>query len=308
MSSKRQYNALLKEAETAESEGEWRLAADKYLQAVVKAPSAWAPHRWQAFINYSNMWQQHSLEMTCQEWKCLKRISKHSEEPVLFRCMALYLRGLVQMKADAGEMEDAAMYFRRALHTMTTGATLSSENNEKVNVNVGGTQVLLSARDELSTLKPMIHENLQLLEQADNVDAAVLQSVPRGVGGRPDPDIVQRLTVGGTKCDACHTTRSTDEEELLQRCSRCKRAYYCSKTCQQRQWNAGHYLACRMPREIQPNDYMTLKGLLRRPDLNGKVVQVKQPANDNRWAVSIRGQGNTLSIAAQNLVHIRPEM
>ena len=50
MSTKRLYNTLLKEAETAESEGEWREAANKHLQAVVKAPSVWAPHRWQAFL------------------------------------------------------------------------------------------------------------------------------------------------------------------------------------------------------------------------------------------------------------------
>ena len=45
---------------------------------------------------------------------------------------------------------------------------------------MGGTQVLLSARDQLfATLKPMIDENLDFLEQPQNVDAAVLQSVPR---------------------------------------------------------------------------------------------------------------------------------
>jgi tetratricopeptide (TPR) repeat protein len=303
MSSNRLYNTLLKEAETAESEGKWREAANKHLQAVAKAPSVWTPHRWQAFLNYSNMWQQHSLEMTTAEWKNLKKIAKKQEEPVLFRCEALYLRGFIQLKA--GEMEDAAMYFRRALHTMKEVTPL--ENMKKINLTMGGTQVLLSARDQLfATLKPMIDEHLDFLEQPQHVDAAVLQSVPR-VGGQPDPSIVKRLTVGGSECDACHKSR-TDVEEILQRCSRCKRAYYCSTACQQRQWNAGHHAACCKPGEIQADDYMVLKGLQRRPELNGKVVQIQHPAKDGRWAVSTRGQSKTLSIAPRNLVHIRPAM
>jgi hypothetical protein len=52
---------------------------------------------------------------------------------------------------------------------------------------------------------------------------------------------------------------------------------------------------------------MTLKGLQSRPELNFKVVQVKRQVRD-RWAVSIRGESNTISVAPQKLVHIRPAM
>ena len=74
------------------------------------------------------MWQQHSLEMTTAEWKNPQdKFAKKPEEPVLFRCKALYLRGFIQIKA--GEMEDAAMYFRRALQTMKE--VTPSENMKK---------------------------------------------------------------------------------------------------------------------------------------------------------------------------------
>jgi hypothetical protein len=45
MSTRQQYNTLIEQAESAFNNEEWRQAADKYLEAVMKAPSVWTTNR-----------------------------------------------------------------------------------------------------------------------------------------------------------------------------------------------------------------------------------------------------------------------
>jgi hypothetical protein len=52
---------------------------------------------------------------------------------------------------------------------------------------------------------------------------------------------------------------------------------------------------------------MVLAGLAKKPKMNGKVVRVKKAVvMDGRWLVTEANQDNELSIATQNLRHIRP--
>lgn len=297
----RKYNALLDAAERAENAGEWRIAADTYLECVVKAPSKWAPNRWKALLGYSRVWEDHSSDLkecTSKEWKRLKRLCKDPEEPILFRAQALFLRGFLKMNSSTGEDEYAAIYFRQALFTIQKATP--AECSRKVNVM---TDVSLPVQDQLNGLVHRLENDLEVLEKTEYIDEGVLASVPL-VRGRPDPAIVQRLVVGGSRCDCCGKSR-TEVQDIFQWCGRCKRSYYCSEACQQRQWAAGHNRACREPGEIKPGDYMQLRGLKSRPELNGRVAKVmRQTAG--RWAVSVKGETNTISVAPEKLVHIRP--
>ena len=72
----------------------------------------------------------------------------------------------------------------------------------------------------------------------------------------------------------------------FRRCTRCKKAYYCSKTCQEQQWNGGHKKACRKPDQIKLGDYMMMKGLKSKPELNCKLVHVVRPASQHSRALA----------------------
>ena len=63
-------------------------------------------------------------------------------------------------------------------------------------------------------------------------DARVLA---QAVATQVDPDLL-----ANRECNCCHKTTSN-----YQRCSACKRAYYCSKECQVKAWKAGHKAECK---------------------------------------------------------------
>jgi hypothetical protein len=72
-------------------------------------------------------------------------------------------------------------------------------------------------------------------------------------------------------------------------------------------WKGGHKEACRAPGQIEPGDYMLIKGLVNRKELNMKLVRaVKLVQRSGRWEVAVFGQSKTLSIAPDKLDHIRP--
>ena len=301
------YKDLIEAAKKAQHEGDTRLVADKFLEVTLAAPSKWDEQRSQYFLAYVTMLSdpQSRLVTTPEERKSLKRISKDESEPILFRSEALYARGVHSMIGD--DFEDAAMYFRRALKLIPTAS--ASERGRRVRLELNENEhdrlVPFPVGDLLDVLVTRINNNMEILEDPEEVDKAILDGVPKR-NGEPDPEIVRRLTVGGGKCDCCGK-KWTAEKDIFQRCTRCKRAYYCPPPCQVRQWNAGHKKDCREPGQIKPGDYMTLKGLKSKPELNSKLVRVVGPADTlGRWGVSVPGLPNTISVAPEKLVHIRP--
>lgn len=57
-------------------------------------------------------------------------------------------------------------------------------------------------------------------------------------------NLLQRLALGGRCCDCCG--RDCDESSVLRRCSRCELVWYCSKSCQTKDWKQnGHSNVCR---------------------------------------------------------------
>jgi hypothetical protein len=116
--------------------------------------------------------------------------------------------------------------------------------------------------------------------------------------------IMERMKVGGDKCDCCGK-----QNIKLFSCARCKMTYYCSRECQKNNWKNGHNEACRKPGQVKAGDYVKLRGLSSRPELNGNIVLVEGKVEDkkNRWKVSDKGKGLVLSISIDNLARIRPE-
>lgn len=93
------------------------------------------------------------------------------------------------------------------------------------------------------------------------------------------------------------------------KCSRCKRAYYCSQDCQRAAWNAGHKHACRKPLERKVGDLMSF----REPgtEADPLVELVAQDEDDaDYWVVRIYlasgDTAKTFSVRSDALTHLRP--
>jgi MYND finger len=48
---------------------------------------------------------------------------------------------------------------------------------------------------------------------------------------------------------------------VFQMCARCHTMYYCSPSCHQKAWEAGHRQACRYRHRVRRGDIMQLKGM-----------------------------------------------
>lgn len=77
---------------------------------------------------------------------------------------------------------------------------------------------------------------------------------------------LERYSVGGSKCDCCGKKRN-DVEGVLLRCTRCRRAYYCSRDCQQHSWKAGHKKCCCKPDDFRVKDELRFEVILNRISL-----------------------------------------
>jgi hypothetical protein len=61
------------------------------------------------------------------------------------------------------------------------------------------------------------------------------------------------------QCAACHTLEDFDAEQLLSKCSRCKRVYYCTRSCQTVHWPL-HKKTCKnAPRSSLPEKLLTME-------------------------------------------------
>lgn len=279
-----------------------RRAADKYLEAIQAAPSKWAAGRWKYFHFYcaivSSSDDECDVKATQTDKQAIKCIAKDETEPNLFRARALDTLG--RLKITAGNKEKGAHLYRMAMDVIY--AATSTERKQQVIESDRQERLVGEILDTmLAHLKKVLYvlENPQTRFPNDGVTGIPIDN------GILDPIIMQRLAVGGSKCDCCGKNR-TDVDGGLFRCSCCRKAYYCSPECQHRNWRAGHRHACRAPGQIEVGDYMILKGLVKRPELNSLVGHIVRPVRGGRFEVSIEGRSGTLSIASEKLEHLRP--
>lgn len=292
-----EYLTICHHAEMLDRAGAQRLAADRYLEATLAAPSKWAVLRLRSFFHFVGFvtGRNYDVEATQADKDAMIDISNDETEPVPFRACALL--GLANLYVAESELEKSVNHLRIAID-MALAAT-PSERSLIVPKGMDGQQ-------SVGAILNFLHEHLQktiIIYETNGYIGA--EGIPTA-NGRPDPAIVSRLAVGGGKCDCCDKNRSDVEGGLLT-CTRCERAYYCSRTCQRHNWNAGHRYACRKPREMKRGDYILLRNLVKRPDLNSTIGRIVGLAEGGRFEVSIEGRAKTISVAPDKLLHLRPE-
>jgi hypothetical protein len=110
--------------------------------------------------------------------------------------------------------------------------------------------------------------------------------------------VVNNLRVGGVKCDHCLAPRSHAD---LSSCGRCRRAWYCSRTCQKAAWST-HKVLCHAPEDFKPGDYVWLAGLVSAPQYNYAVGRLVEKTPTGRWCVRKLLDGVTISVKPENVM------
>lgn len=292
----------------------------------------WLAHHYCDILNQNpSIWNK-------SDRKNLQKIMNDEKEPALFRTRATFQLALFYVPTDH---ELAVDYFRQVAERASQADPKDAHHllfvPRTADSNPDGRHMTISAGEELKVLVSRGQLNIRLFENPhetanDPIVQEMMAKQSRQNSGTTEneenkftipsravipsllyraPELLQRLELGGSKCDCCGKTLQELGVTRLSCCSLCKMAYYCSPTCQRKQWRAGHKEACRKPGMIKSNDVMELRGLQARPELNNSVVMVrrKDPSQDARWVVLAPDgpfREKEISIAADKLFRIRP--
>lgn len=301
------YTLLIQNAFDLKARGELRPAADKFLEATLAAPSKWAEERWRCFSAHLILvddWEEGitGIPSTPTDRKALKRIAKDEAEPAFFRQQALMSLAIRAWEKE-GDYELAANYSRLGIDAIWK--VRGPDRRRQVTMPSFNTPspIVMSVGDIITDNFISIHNSLKDLENPENVRKR--HKVPNE-DALVGEDVVQRLVVGGDKCDCCGKERCEVVGGLF-RCTKCKLSYYCSPACQHKQWKDGHKKCCRTLGDIKPRDWMILIGLKSRPKLNASLIRVVGlAAAPGQWDVSVLWLSETITVVPENLVHIRP--
>jgi len=335
-----EYRRLGTAAVLAFQQGRHREAADFYLRSFMASPEPWADNRWQIFSGYTSLLSDKFFQPRPSDFDALDRVMNDRAEIRLFRAEAAWTKGFLTWWAKR-DSSDAAEHYREAIRLGAKAksqerqkrimATIPSEDGNAV-AGIG----FRSVGDILDDILVKVKRNLSDLEHARvlhsgrsqaEINTARSQQFVRSDGvtqlpseGRrtkisfgplprrlTDEHAQKLLTVGGDKCDYCGKTRDELRVSALQKCTRCERAFYCSRECQKAQWKAGHKQHCRKQGEIKVGDYLRVHGIQSRPEINGEVVEIIAPVPDSdRWETRIPGGDRSISLAPKNLERLRP--
>jgi MYND finger len=255
-------------------------------------------------MGYINVINQQSFEPLQQrDLDFLWPIAKNEEESSLSRCRAFYHIGYAHL--EKGECQAAADNFRDAIHIIDTAK--ASEKEAYVRRPDNGVYTDTKVETELQRRRQQIKERL---DKTKHWSAPISNWLPDSESipicyPEDRPSLLDRLMVGGDKCDCCGKTLEELRVHKLDTCSRCKMVYYCSVACGMKAWKGGHKKYCRKKNEIVKGDTMMLVNLVSKPKWNGQLVDILGH-DRRRWKTQLVATDEIVSIAPEKLRHIRP--
>ncbi|CAB9496539.1 ankyrin 3, node of Ranvier (ankyrin G) [Seminavis robusta] len=168
--------------------------------------------------------------------KFLKGITgAKGKEPAFFVAFAYHVLGSIALHIDAN-MDSCSYNYKQAIL-----AVESADVNEKARVMPSqkgpsfGTAVMPSPLyktvcGHLTCAQQHAIKKLNEVRQRGHIQKF-------GSGDK----VIEMSTVSGDQCDGC----GTKPGRVMEVCGRCQVTYYCSRACQQKDWDAGHKQCCR---------------------------------------------------------------
>lgn len=247
---------------------------------------------------------------TISDVQTLKGFIHNKGEPSHYKSQAAFILECLYLRKEEERYEElGAEYFRQAI-SFAQGATtyeldvqiprVAFEDYEYGNSDNGHWTVREFLDQRLTPLRELLSE-LEYVTPKDEVLATTSPLLEEFYRVRWHPLV-------GKSCDCCKRMREELELVNLHCCSRCKMAYYCSKECQKKSWQAGHKEACRKEGEIKPGVIMKNRQSPTHP------VVVIRAASGSRGVWEIKPVGGDLRpldveghlLSTSELTHARP--
>lgn len=319
--STRRYLYYATKAAQCFQRGEHRESADDYWESFFSRPDDWDENVYHILHGYTSILRESYFSTSSKDFKNLTSLARDGKAPKLYRQEAAWTLGLLAW--DARKREKAGDYYREALAFIDQASDF--ERNQKMMHTVVRNGMpypeVLAVSQILQESRNNIAGNLSRMENPFGSPGLNPSNFVRSDGtAMPNipiktrfplneaSSLAPRLAVGGSACDSCGKTWQDLGKANLDRCMLCKKAYYCSRTCQKTAWKNGHREACRKDGQIEIGDIMKLRKIAAKPELNGELVRIlsKDAAQEGRWQVESLVASTKMSIATEKLEHIRP--
>lgn len=235
--SDQRFTALMNEARSLSERGYIREEANKYMQAVLCAPTVWTKC---CFIAFQALLSVLHTSAAKGEIKQLKRRFLHNEEePAVYRVQAALIVGSAKW-FQYRNIHDAAEYFRLGLKYISQSLP-EDDNRVIIFADVCGATKDITVKTQLGMLKDCLEANIAQCE-GKLISTAKKQKVEDFGGGKTEDitwyqalsseeTLMKRSVAGGKHCDACGKNTEELGIEDLSICSRCRLAFYCSSGC-----------------------------------------------------------------------------
>jgi hypothetical protein len=288
-----QLEVLFNQALDLHKTGDLRAAADKYMEAVLAAPSKWKKHRCFAFRSFIQIVLYDIKLCTKNDIKLFKkRFVENEEEPVVYRAAACQQIAAFYVFKEKHFIKATDKY-KQALELITE-SPLEDDNKLLCFPPFTPSDGANTVKQQLDKLKSGLKQALDELKgdpptQEEAEELRELHSILCGpnafdvstLEGKSALNRYMSLRfkhhmAGGSHCDCCQKVESELEERFM-KCSICKLTLYCSKECQTKQWKAGHKKACRKRGQIKQRDIMVIIGVEGREDLDYRFVRICEP-------------------------------
>jgi hypothetical protein len=323
-----QFEVLFSQAFDLHKGGDRRAAADKFLEAVLEAPSKSTEHRFQALRSFLQILYDDRCKLcTKNDVKLIKkRFVENEKEPAVYRALAaqqiaafyfLKERDIIKAKdkldraleliAESPREDDNKLLLSPPI-TDPNGANTVKQNLDKVKSEIKQTLYDLN-------VDPLTKEESQEVREIHSDfcgSNAIIDRFTRE--GRSALHWytslrIQHQQTGGSYCDCCQKAEGELEVNLL-KCLGCHMTFYCSKECQTKQWKAGHNKACRKRGQIKLGDIMILSDVEGREDLDDRFVRIREPVDQSGghlWRVEIlQLDGELIEAPVESRMRLRP--
>lgn len=304
-------------------EGKHRESADEYWECFQLVPSLTEESRYHILHGYTSILREEYFVASDTDLERMKKLYKAKYEPRLFRVEAGFTLGLLLY--IRGERMQCAEYYYGTIEIGERQVNPKEAKQEKKKMRLN--HDLVSMKELMDRVVAEARGNWRNLNSKTAKYGPPPMRMRSDGSYTPVPNSCQGMSVGpmgttltmeqlhklidvgGVECDYCHRT-----DAKLLKCTKCQKAFYCSRECQAKQWKEkGHKKHCRKEGEFKGGDLVQLARLQKKPELNGQIVRIVEPhaTKKDRYECRVEGglkgvNGQSFVVAATNLNQLRP--
>ncbi|KAJ3076110.1 hypothetical protein HDU98_005529 [Podochytrium sp. JEL0797] len=160
----------------------------------------------------------------------------------------------------------------------------------------------------LTVAKRTLDEFVSPDEDSSNLAVSLMNRLPVNPDHPISPDLHLELAkevVSRLSQSLCKACGERSRGRSTKKCAGCRSLYYCSKECQERDWEKGHKTCCRPLDDLYTGDLVLISGLVGKQEMNGLCGQLGRFNEDKkRWEVTWIHGSNGVLLKQENLTRM----